>query len=106
MERRVPLASRVLHGFENGIGIIAVLAMAVLPIAEMLGRRYLGQGVPGSITWVQHLTLWVAFAGGSIAARDRRHLTLATTSFLPSALRPYADLVASAVGCSIAAVLA
>jgi tripartite ATP-independent transporter DctM subunit len=106
MERRVPLASRVLHGFENGIGIIAVLAMAVLPIAEMLGRRYLGQGVPGSITWVQHLTLWVAFAGGSIAARDRRHLTLATTSFLPSALRTYADLVASAVGCSIAAVLA
>ena len=106
MERRVPLASRVLHGSENGIGIIAVLAMAVLPIAEMLGRRYLGQGVPGSITWVQHLTLWVAFAGGSIAARDRRHLTLATTSFLPSALRTYADLVASAVGCSIAAVLA
>ena len=106
MERRVPLASRVLHGFENGIGIIAVLAMAVLPIAEMLGRRYLGQGVPGSITWVQHLTLWVAFAGGSIAARDRRHLTLATTSFLSPALRTYADLVASAVGCSIAAVLA
>jgi tripartite ATP-independent transporter DctM subunit len=106
MERRVPLASRVLHGFENGIGIVAVLAMAVLPIAEMLGRRYLGQGVPGSITWVQHLTLWVAFAGSSIAARDRRHLTLATTSFLPSALRTYADLVASAVGCSIAAVLA
>ena len=106
MERRVPLASRVLHGFENGIGIIAVLAMAVLPIAEMLGRRYLGQGVPGSITWVQHLTLWVAFAGGSIAARDRRHLTLATTTFLSPALRRYADLVASAVGCSIAAVLA
>ena len=106
MERRVPLASRVLHGFENGIGIIVVLAMAVLPIAEMLGRRYLGQGVPGSITWVQHLTLWVAFAGGSIAARDRRHLTLATTTFLSPALRRYADLVASAVGCSIAAVLA
>jgi tripartite ATP-independent transporter DctM subunit len=80
--------------------------MAVVPIAEMLGRRCLGQGIPGSITWVQHLTLWVAFAGGIVAARDRRHLALATTTFLSPALRTYADLVASAVTCSVAAVLA
>jgi tripartite ATP-independent transporter DctM subunit len=106
MERRLRIASRVLHGLENGIGSIAVLAMAVVPIAEMLGRRYLGQGIPGSITWVQHLTLWVAFAGGIVAARDRRHLALATTTFLSPALRTYADLVASAVTCSVAAVLA
>ena len=106
MERRLRLASRVLHGLENGIGSIAVLAMAVVPIAEMLGRRCLGQGIPGSITWVQHLTLWVAFAGGIVAARDRRHLALATTTFLSPALRTYADLVASAVTCSVAAVLA
>jgi tripartite ATP-independent transporter DctM subunit len=106
MERRLRLASRVLHGFENGLGSIAVLAMVVLPIAEMLGRRYLGQGIPGSITWVQHLTLWVAFTGGIVAARDRRHLALATTTFLSPALRTYADLVAAAVTCSVAAVLA
>jgi tripartite ATP-independent transporter DctM subunit len=106
MERRLRFAFRMLHGLENGIGSSAVLAMAVLPIAEMLGRRCLGQGIPGSITWVQHLTLWVAFAGGIVAARERRHLALATTAFLSPALRPYADLVASAVTCSVAAVLA
>ena len=104
--RRPPLVSRVFHGFENSVGIVAILAMAVLPIGEIVGRRFLGQGVPGSITWVQHLTLWVAFAGGIIAARDRRHLALATTTFLSPSVRTYADLVASAVGCSIAAVLA
>jgi len=105
-ERRPPVVSRVFHGFENGVGILAILAMAVLPIAEILGRHLLGQGVPGSITWVQNLTLWVAFAGGIIAARDRRHLSLATTTFLSPSVRTYADLVASAVGCSVAAVLA
>jgi tripartite ATP-independent transporter DctM subunit len=98
--------SRVFHGFENSVGIIAILAMAVLPIAEIVGRRFLGQGVPGSITWVQDLTLWVAFAGGIIAARDRRHLSLATTTFLSPSVRTYADMVASAVGCSVAVVLA
>lgn len=105
-EPRRALVSRVVHGFENSVGSLAILAMAILPIAEMVGRRFLGQGVPGSITWVQHLTLWVAFAGGIIAARDRRHLALATTTFLSPAVRTYADLVASAVGSSVAAVLA
>ena len=105
-EGRAPLISRVFHGFENSVGIVAVLAMAVLPIAEIAGRHVLGQGVPGSVTWVQHLTLWVAFAGGIIAARDRRHLALATTTFLPKSVRTYGDLVASAVGCSVTAVLA
>jgi tripartite ATP-independent transporter DctM subunit len=100
------LVSRVFHLFENSVGILAILAMAVLPIAEIGGRHLFGHGVPGSITWVQHLTLWVAFAGGIIAARDRRHLALATTTFVPSSIRPYADLLASAVGCSVAAILA
>lgn len=106
MDGHHPRLSRVFNGFENGVGILAILAMAVLPIGEIVGRHALGQGIPGSITWVQHLTLWVAFAGGIIAARDRRHLALATTTFLPPSIRPYADLVASAVGCAVAAVLA
>jgi C4-dicarboxylate transporter, DctM subunit len=105
-ERRPVLLSRMFHGFENGVGILAILAMAVFPIAEIVGRRFLGQGVKGSITWVQHLTLWVAFVGGIIAARDRRHLTLATTTFLSPSVRSWADLVGSAVGCSVSAVLA
>jgi len=104
--RRPPLPARLFHGFENSIAIVVFLAMAVLPIAEIVGRRLFDQGVPGSITWVQHLTLWVAFAGGVIAARDRRHLALATTSFMSPTVRSYADLVASAVGCTVAAVLA
>ena len=96
----------VSRGIENGIGVVAILAMAILPIAEIAGHRVLGHGVPGSVTWVQHLTLWVAFGGGIVAARERRHLALATTTFLSPAVRTYADLVASAVGCAVAAVLA
>lgn len=104
--RRPPLPLRLAHGFENTLGNVAVLVMAVLPILEIVGRRLLGQGVPGSITWVQHLTLWVAFVGGIIAARDRRHLALATTTFLPPAFRPVSSLIASAVGCAVTVALA
>jgi len=106
MEHRPRLVARAFHGVENGVAILAVLAMAVLPIAEIAGRQFLGAGVPGSITWVQHLTLWVACAGGVIAARNRRHLALATTTFLPASMRRHADLVASAVGSAVAAILA
>ena len=102
--RRPPVPVRLAHGFENTLGNVAVLVMAVLPILEIVGRRLLGQGVPGSITWVQHLTLWVAFVGGIIAARDRRHLALATATFLPPAFRPVSSLIASAVGCRLISV--
>jgi len=99
-------ATRAFRGIEDGIGVVAILAMAILPVAEIAGHCVLGHGVPGSVTWIQHLTLWVAFGGAIVAARERRHLALATTTFLSPAVRRYADLLASAVGCAVAAVLA
>ncbi|MBE3098658.1 MAG: TRAP transporter large permease subunit [Planctomycetes bacterium] len=97
---------RLLHGFENSLGNTALVLMAALPVAEIAGRRLLGQGVPGSISWVQNLTLVVAFLGGILAARDRRHLALATTTFLPRSVRGVADFIGSAVASAVAAVLA
>ena len=80
--------------------------MAVLPIAEILLRRFAGTGIPGSIPIVQHLTLWVGLLGGAIAAREGRLLSLATTTFLsPGVVRTLADQVAATVGALVAALL-
>ena len=99
-------AGRVVHLFEDTFTMAALAIMSVLPIVEIVGRRLLGQGVPGSVLFVQSLTLWVAFLGAMITSRQRRHLALATTAFLPAALRGIGSLVASVVSTGVTAVLA
>ncbi len=52
--------------------------MVLLPLIEATGRKLFGVGVPGSSVFVQHLTLWVAFLGAALAAREGKLLALAT----------------------------
>jgi len=77
--------------------------MAILPVAEMLLRPF-GVSITGSHSFVQHLTLWVAFLGATIAARERRHLTLSTgLKILPVPWSRYADLLAVAATTAVTA---
>ena len=86
---------------------LALLTMAVLPILEILGRRFLGVGVPGSGPIVQHLTLWVGFLGAALAARDGKLLALATGTFIPEGrARQIAGIFSAAVAAAVATVLA
>jgi tripartite ATP-independent transporter DctM subunit len=92
---------------ENAAASFALLAMVLLPIAEIVVRRFSDGGVPGSITLVQHLTLWVGFLGAAIAARDGKLLALATATFLPEGrLRRSTDLMAGAIAAAVTALLA
>jgi TRAP-type C4-dicarboxylate transport system permease small subunit len=59
---------------EEAVSAGALLAIIVLPLAEIAGRRPLGHRVPGSIDYVRHLTLWLTLLGAMAAARDGRHL--------------------------------
>ncbi len=80
--------------------------MVVLPLAEIALRRLFGFGIPGSIPFVQHLTLWVGFLGAALAARDGRLLALATGTFLPEGrFRRGAEIFAAAVGAGVSAIL-
>lgn len=54
----------------------ALLAMATLPCIEAAARLFGQFGVPGSAVIVQHLTLWIAFLGAMLAARQNRLLAL------------------------------
>jgi C4-dicarboxylate transporter DctM subunit len=98
---------RVLATIEDGVAALALAAMVVLPLLEILVRRLFGVGLPGSGPFVQHLTLWVGFLGAAIAAREGKLLALATGAFVPEgAARRAAAVFAAAVAACMATILA
>ena len=68
---------------EGGLAGLSLVLMAILPLAEAGLRGIFGIGIPGSLPFVQHLTLWVTFLGAALASREDKLLTLATGEFLP-----------------------
>lgn len=74
---------RIAHRLEDSVASVALLAMAVIPILEAVLRSTVGFGIPASTPIVQHLTLWVAFLGAALAAREDRMLAIGTAQFVP-----------------------
>jgi C4-dicarboxylate transporter, DctM subunit len=92
--------------FEHGLSVLALVLLTLLPIVEIVLRRF-DSGIPGGTPFVQHLTLVVALLGGALAARDDRLLALATGSLLPAGPpNTAARAVAGLVGATVAALLA
>ena len=79
--------------------------MVLLPLAEIVVRRA-GTGIPGALPFEQHLTLWVAFLGAALAAREGRLLALATGNFLPEGrFRSAAAVLTGGVSAMVATLL-
>ena len=91
----------LLHRFESFVTIAVLSALTLLPLIEFASRKIVGQGIPGSIPVVQHLTLWIAFLGAGLAARFDRLLALATTALLPDWLRPATRVLTGALGAAV-----
>lgn len=92
---------------ENAFSALLLALIAILPLAEGVGRIFgAGNVVPGSIPLVQHLTLLVAIAGGSLAARENRLLALSTAAFVPNRLKPLTQLAVAAIGVAVCTCLA
>lgn len=89
---------RIWSTAETVVAVAAILAMAALPVLEIVLRGVFRTGLPGSFGFVQHLTLWVAFAGALIATREGRHLTISSGAapFMPPLGRAGRHLAAGA----------
>jgi tripartite ATP-independent transporter DctM subunit len=99
-------ASQRLIAVEDSAAAAALLAMAVLPIADVVVRQLDPGGIPGSLSIVKHLTLWVGFLGAAIAAREGKLLSLATGTLLPEGpLRRAAGVAAAIVTAAVAGLL-
>ena len=98
---------RLLRSGEELVASVALGAMVLLPLAEIAVRPVLAGGIPGSISFVQHLTLWVGFLGAALAAREGKLIALATATFIPAGpIRRSAEVFAALVGSAVSIILA
>ena len=100
----------VLSFLRRSEGALAAAVMATLvlvPLLESGLRSVFGFGIPGSAPIVQHLTLWVAFLGAALAAREGKLLSLATSELVSQAgWRRAAGILSGTVGAAVSALLA
>jgi tripartite ATP-independent transporter DctM subunit len=90
---------------EDWLLAFALLAMTLLPVAELLMRRF-RTGIAGISPVVQHGTLIVSMIGAVVAARQKRLLSLGTAEFLKGKTREHAMLFAMSIAAATAAILA
>ncbi len=91
---------------EEGLLVLALALMVLLPAAEVLLRKLAGRGIPASAPLVQHLVLVVGMLGGALAAREGRLLSISTlTYFLKGRALAAAQAFSSGVAAAISAFL-
>jgi tripartite ATP-independent transporter DctM subunit len=95
-----------LRRLEDGFLVLALGAMALVPLAEMLLRATLHTGIPASAAITQHLTLVVGMAGAALAAREDRLLAISGLHAVLGNVGPALRVASSAVTVAMAAALA
>jgi tripartite ATP-independent transporter DctM subunit len=71
-----------LRNVENLLVSLALAALVLLPLGEIVLRRVFQAGISGATAFEQHLTLLIGLLGGALAAREGRLLTLSTLTDL------------------------
>ena len=94
--------------FEDILGGVLLLALAAVPIAEILLRRITGSGLVWSSGFLRHAVVWAAWVGGITASREGAHLAM--TARDSSSKRPFGkiltgirDIAACAINTAFAA---
>src|SRR5262245_13847671 len=96
-----------LRGLARGALVVAFALSMRLPLIAAVGRPLGHFSVPGSASYRAQLTLWLAFLGGLLATRERRHLTLSSAEAIGKArVRDIARLFSSSIAAAICGVLA
>lgn len=93
----------VVHQAENGMLVLVLAAMVLLPVSEILRRVGWPIGIQGADDFVRHLTLLAGMLGGAIAARENRLLAL---SSLPQFLTGWKKQAAAQVSGIFSALVA
>jgi C4-dicarboxylate transporter, DctM subunit len=91
---------------EDGFIVAIYGLMMVLPVSEVVLRKFFHTGVPGQQVYVQHLTLWCGFWGAALAAREGGHLHLSTGElFETRKAKDLAKLIAHSVAAAVNGIL-
>ena len=86
--------------------VAAFVLLTAMPLVDLIGRPLAGFHIPGSATYTQQLTFYLAFLGGLLATLAGKHLTLSTSVLLPEGpARRGAEFYAACAAASVTAVL-
>lgn len=66
----------LIRNIENYFSFVILIFIVVLLLVEVIGRTFFSTGIPGSLDYIQHLVLWIAFLGAMITTREGKHLSL------------------------------
>ncbi len=98
---------RWLHRLEDGLLILALLAMIGMAVLQILLRTLFHTGVVWGDELVRVLVLWLGLLGAVSASRSDRHIRIDLASrYLPDRLKPWTDALmqlATALVCGLAA---
>jgi C4-dicarboxylate transporter, DctM subunit len=95
-----------LRRFEDGLLALCLGAAVLLPLTEIVLRKFFHTGVPAQSAFLQHLTLFIGMIGGAIAAREGKLLAFSTlTAVMPPRWRAVARVWSGSVAAVIAGFL-
>jgi C4-dicarboxylate transporter, DctM subunit len=98
---------RLAGRLENLLLIVALAALCLIPLSEVLLRRLAGTGIEGATSLAQHLTLAISVLGALVAAREDRLLALGSGELLAGTkLKGIARLIALPLAAVVAVLLA
>jgi C4-dicarboxylate transporter DctM subunit len=81
--------------------------IVILPLGEIVLRKWFATGIPGAAPFAQHLTMWVGMLGAAIAARDGKLLSLATGEIFAQRNTAHAArFIAAVVGSAVSTLFA
>jgi tripartite ATP-independent transporter DctM subunit len=98
----VPLLARI----ENWVSFILLCLAVLLSFGGVVTRAFSSAGLRSSGGYIQHIVIWIAFAGGALASRERKHLALTYgLDLLPPRAKAWVQTATSAVDGFILAIL-
>lgn len=92
---------------EEFVATLAAFGIILLPLSEVVLRRFFSTGINGQATFASQFTLIVGLVGAAIAAREGKLLALATGAMVPEGIwRRVTTAAAAIVGGVVSGVLA
>src|SRR5688572_22543208 len=88
---------------EDGLLAFSLGAAVLLPLTEIVLRKFFHTGIPAQSAFLQHLTLVIGMIGGAVAAREGKLLAFST---LTAVMSPRWRAIAKVWSGSVAAVIA
>jgi tripartite ATP-independent transporter DctM subunit len=75
------LGTAALIWVENGLCVLSLVFLALLPVVEAAARIFFKTGISGSSQVMIHLLLWVGMFSGMAATRNEEHLSIALVQY-------------------------